>query len=140
MKNLIILISLCFLFSQCKHEDYAPDCDCSNLELVGDYGTQEGKIIFNPTWNTLGTYVIIPKNYFAGGVNSRYTLCTDSAFLKQIIDKQIKDSSQVVITNVKSLRVPSGYCNVFVKRTILYLNSTAPETPTIIRVKTIDKK
>jgi hypothetical protein len=138
MKNLIFAISICIIFCDCNHENYTPDCVCSNLELVGDFGSQEGQIIFHSIQKYPYTYTIIPKNYFVGGVSSQYQLCTDSALLKQIESKQIKDSSQVVVTGVQGVR--SGYCNIFTDRTVQYPNPRAIEAQTIIRVKTIDKK
>jgi hypothetical protein len=138
MKNLIISICIGLLLCECKRESYVPDCVCSNLELVGDFGSQEGQIIFHNTQKYPYTYTVIPKNYFVGGVSSQYQLCTDSALLKQIELKQIKDSSQVVLTGVQGVR--SGYCNIFTDRTVQYPNPRAIETQTIIRVKTVDKK
>jgi hypothetical protein len=142
MKNLIISISVCLLLCQCKHEEYVPDCVCSDVKVIKEFGTQEGQLLFPSIRNPQATYNIISQNNFADGFSSRYVLCTDSALLKQIIEKKIKDSSQVVMTGVGVAggRIATGNCNIFVQRTPIYPDPQTYEFPITIRVKTIDKK
>jgi hypothetical protein len=136
MKNFILLILACLCLCECKHEDYVPDCACTDIEIIIDYGPQEGQIIF-PT-NRFKSYSIKPKKFFIGGVSTQYIICTDSTFVKQIKEKQIKDSSQVIMTGIGGGN--SGYCNIFLQRTPIYPDPLLNEAPAVIRIVTIDKK
>jgi hypothetical protein len=137
MKNFILLIFAFLFLCECKHEDYVPDCVCSNLTVVGEFGTQEGRFFF-PNGISFKTYSVEPKRLFAGGVSTRYIICTDSVLLKQIKDKQIKDSSQVIMTGVGS--GISGYCNIFLQRMPIFIDPLLTDGPNVIRITTIDKK
>jgi hypothetical protein len=137
MKNLIIAICACLLLCECKHEDNEPDCICTNLDVDRQYDTiQEGMIIFPHVHVALASYEIISKKDFLSSGQLRYALCTDSALQKQIETKQIKDSSQVTITQIGLLS--NGICNILFQRTIVdeQRGFLIPR----IRVKTIDKK
>jgi hypothetical protein len=114
MKNLPLLIYFSLLFSHCKHDIYMPDCNCSNLDSYinspnGYYGTQEGMIIF-PKPFSKEPYRILADKDFTGYANGKpvHTLCTDSTLIKQIQDKQIKDSSKVILTGVGAF-IHNGY-------------------------------
>jgi hypothetical protein len=138
MKKLIIAISFCIIVGACRDENYVPDCVCTNLEKIKTYDLQEGIIIFPrlPISVPYAMYEIIPQNDFVGSGRWRYIICTDSNLITQIKNKQIKDSSRVLMTDIGLLQ--EGICNQLFQRTVL---TQLPDLPNPrIRVKTIEKK
>jgi hypothetical protein len=96
MKRILFCI-LFFSISGCKHEEYIPDCVCANLDIVQstlprNFGVQEGIIKFPTSQFPKSNYLIESQKDFTD-YGKRYVLCTDSAIIKQITDKGIKDSS-----------------------------------------------
>jgi hypothetical protein len=142
MKFLAILSLLSVFHIACKQQESTtvPDCVCADLEKISvtkNYGTQEGTIIFSGIAPPNLTYIILPKVDFVGAGKIRYSLCTDSALIKQIQSKQIKDSTLVIMTDVEAY--PDGTCHIYSKRTPVF-GPWGDEPYPRIRVKTIDKK
>jgi hypothetical protein len=142
MKVQIILFSLMTIcFSCTQNEEYVPDCVCTDLKVISANPNvqQEGIIIFpKPGFKTM--YALKPDtsiDIWGGGL---YSICTDSAFSKQIYDKQIKDSSLVVLKGIGYGTY--GTCNVNIQRTVIINTTYNPgvDFATTLRVKTIDKK
>jgi hypothetical protein len=142
MKQILFCLFF-FSISACKHEEYTPDCVCSNLEIVGstvtrNFGVQEGIIKFPSPQFPKSNYLIDSQKDFTD-YGKRYVLCTDSAIIKQITDKGIKDSSYVSFSGIDAFLI--GNCNVFYQRTVIFpINYPAATPLPTIRVKTIDKK
>jgi hypothetical protein len=143
MKALIISITICLFLCECKHEDYVPDCVCSNLDSYTGmppeyYGTQEGVIIF-PKYPNLNYFVWAKKDFtrYANG-KQYHQLCTDSSLIKQIRDKQIKDSSEIIMTGVSAFI--TGICNVNYQRTWINVGDGVEFAAPNLRIKSIDKK
>ena len=141
MKVLIISISVCLIFCGCKHEDYVPDCVCANLEVINEFPKveQAGIIIF-PKLGFKAIYSLKTDKSVDTWGQGLYGICTDSAFLRQIQDKQIKDSSIVVLKGIGLGTF--GWCNVNSQRTVVTNTTYNPgvDYAPILRVKTIDKK
>jgi hypothetical protein len=138
MKPLAILSFLCFFCFACKPEKQESECVCADLEFYNpsDFGVQEGVIIF-PTSTSKGIYKIKTNNNFTT-YGTLHGICTDSVFIKQIENKQIKDSSQVILTGVTTYF--RGYCDMSSQSTVIRVGEVDFPGPPIIRVKTIDKK
>jgi hypothetical protein len=141
MKIQVIFLYLIIFCFGCKQQEAAvPDCVCADLEklsITKNHGTQEGMIIFSGTAPTNLTYIILPKVDFIGAGRIRYSLCTDSVLVKQIINKQIEDSTRVIMTDVESY--PNGICHIYSKRVPIF-GPWGDEPYPRIRVKTIDKR
>ncbi len=138
MKLLISFLFFTFLCFACKPEQQESRCVCADLEFYNpsDFGVQEGLIIF-PTPISKGIYRIKTNNNFTT-YGTLHGICTDSVFIKQIVNKQIKDSSQVILTGVTTYF--RGYCDMSYQSTVIRAGEVDFPGPPIIRVKTIDKK
>jgi hypothetical protein len=142
MKVLYIFVFFSILLCACKHDDYVPDCVCENLDsttFTYAYGTQEGMIIFPKPLSQLG-YRVWAKKDFTGAAHGKqyHGICTDSAFIKQIQDKHIQDSSEVIMTGVGAFLLED--CNVFYQRTAFPSSPSIEFSAPTLRIKTIDKK
>jgi hypothetical protein len=142
MKTQVIFLYLVIFCFACKTEGPLPDCICANLEVINEFPKvqQEGLIIF-PKAGSKTMYLLKPdKRVDTIWHQGLYGICTDSAFLKQIQDKQIKDSTQVILTGIGLGTF--GWCNVTVQRSVLTNTTYNPglDFATTLRAKTIDKK
>jgi hypothetical protein len=143
MKIVITSVILCLFFSSCKHEDFVPDCNCANLASftglpTGYYGDQEGMIIF-PKYPNF-PYFIWAKTDFTRYANGKpyHIVCTDSALVKQIKEKGIKDSSDVLMRGVSAFI--TGGCNIFYQRTFIPSMGATEFAAPELRMESIDKK